>query len=134
VSNYVFTSSSGTYTAISGGTVLGSTSNDDDNFTALSIGFNLTYDATVYTQFSVNVNGFIALGSTISSSYTALSSGTTNNIIAAFNYDIESRTDGELSYQLSGTSGNRVMTIQWKNYQRWTTGAANNGDIFNFSD
>src|SRR5690606_9525737 len=45
VSGYAFTSSSGTYTAISGGTVRGNTSNDDNLFANINMGFSFTLDA-----------------------------------------------------------------------------------------
>lgn len=80
VSNYTFAQSSGTYTPITGGTILGTTSNDEQAFsnsttgatgttatpyingTGFAIGFNFTYNGTVYDKFAVNTNGFIVLG------------------------------------------------------------------------
>ena len=128
VSSYSFGQSAGTYTEITGGTVLGVATNDDTNFNANPIGFSFVYNGTTYTQFSVNANGFLALGATVASSYTALSGGATNNVIAALNGDLNGNTTGELSYQLSGTAPNQVLTIQWKNYRHYYAA----GDINNF--
>ena len=129
VSTYSFSQSSGTYTPITGGTVLGTATNDDNVFNANSIGFTFNYNGTDYTQFSVNANGFIALGGTVVSSYTAISSGTSNNVIAALNGDLQGNTTtGELSYILSGTAPNQVLTIQWKSYRHYNT----TGDDVNF--
>ena len=128
VSSYGFSQSAGTYTEITGGTVLGVATNDDTNFNANPIGFSFVYNGTTYTQFSVNANGFLALGATVASSYTALSGGATNNVIAALNGDLNGNTTGELSYQLSGTAPNQVLTIQWKNYRHYNAA----GDINNF--
>lgn len=128
VSSYGFSQSAGTYTEITGGTVLGVATNDDTNFNANPIGFNFVYNGTTYTQFSVNANGFLALGATVASSYTALSGGATNNVIAALNGDLNGNTTGELSYQLSGSAPNQVLTIQWKNYRHYNV----TGDINNF--
>ena len=65
VSSYGFSQSAGTYTEITGGTVLGVATNDDTNFNANPIGFSFVYNGTTYTQFSVNANGFLALGMVI---------------------------------------------------------------------
>ena len=72
------------------------------------------------------------MGSSVSSSYTPISTGATNNVISALGRDNELRTDGELSYLTQGAAPNRTLTVQWKNYQHYTTGTTNNGNIFNF--
>ncbi|MDZ4182489.1 MAG: choice-of-anchor J domain-containing protein [Candidatus Cloacimonadaceae bacterium] len=132
VSEYAFTSTAGTYSEITGGTVLGTTPElDNESFNAIPLGFTFTYNGVNYTEISINVNGFLAMGSTVASSYLAISGLTaTNNVVVALNRDIKGRTDGELSYMLSGTAPSRVFTVQWKNYRRVPTTAAN--DVFNF--
>ncbi|MDD4215415.1 MAG: carbohydrate binding domain-containing protein, partial [Bacteroidales bacterium] len=128
VSTYLFSSSTGTYTEITDGTVL-TTSADDDNFDANDIGFTFTYNGVPYTQFSVNNNGFIAMGETVISNTSALSSGLNNNVIAPQSEDLQTNTTGaELSYQLSGSSPNQVLTIQWKNYRHYNA----TGESYNF--
>jgi hypothetical protein len=74
-----FSSSTGTYTEITGGTVLGSTTDDNQMFTdpanplggiatanrrgpGFPIGFNFTFDGVVYDVFAINTNGWISLG------------------------------------------------------------------------
>jgi hypothetical protein len=129
VSGYGFSQASNTYTPITGGTVLGVATNDDTSFQAQNIGFTFRYNGANYTQFSVNSNGFIALGATTGISYTAISSGTTNNVIAAFNADIQGNTTtGELSFSTEGVAPNRVVTIQWQSYRHY----AETGDDYNF--
>jgi hypothetical protein len=128
VSSYSFSQSTGTYTEITGGTVLGTATNDDTSFNAQTIGFSFVYNGVTYTQFSVNSNGFIALGATAVSSYNALSAGTSNNVVSALNGDLNGSATGELSYQLSGTAPNQVLTIQWKNYRHYNA----TGDVNNF--
>lgn len=131
VSEYTFTSSLGTYTEISGGTVLGTTANDNESFNAIPLGFTFNFNGVAYTEISVQTNGFIAMGSTVASSNVAISAATgTNNIAAALNRDLKSRDTGELMYLSSGTEPNRVFTVQWKHYRRVPTTTAN--DDLNF--
>jgi hypothetical protein len=129
VSSYAFSQSNGTYSEIIGGTVLGVATNDDASFNAQPIGFSFVYNGVTFTQFSVNANGFLALGATVASSYTALTDGTSNNVVAALNGDLQGNaTTGELSYQLSGTAPNQVLTVQWKSYRHYNA----TGNNYNF--
>jgi hypothetical protein len=115
VSSYTFGTSTGTYTPIVGGVNYDnftSWSNtvflDDNNSAALeSIGFNFVYNGTTYTQFGVNANGFISLGSLPTSSYLPLSTGTSNNVISAMGADLVGRG----SLLGNRTSGSAVITI-----------------------
>lgn len=115
VSSYTFGSSTGTYTPITGGAnydnfTSWSNTNflDDNNSTALeSIGFNFVYNGTTYTQFAVNTNGFITLGSLPTNSYNPLSTGTSNNVISAMGNDLIGRG----SFLANRTSGSAVITI-----------------------
>ncbi|MFN3562138.1 MAG: hypothetical protein ACK4XM_09565, partial [Chloroherpetonaceae bacterium] len=61
---YNFSQAIGTYTPITGGTVLGTGTVDDANYSAQPIGFTFIYDAVSYTTLGVNSNGFIWLGAT----------------------------------------------------------------------
>jgi hypothetical protein len=131
VSDYSFTSTSGTYTEITGGTVLGTAANDNESFDAIPLGFSFIYDDVSYAVISVQSNGFLALGSSVLVSNLAISSATgTNNVVAALNRDLRSRDNGELMYLLSGDAPNRIFAVQWKNYKRYPTSAAN--DTLNF--
>ncbi len=117
--DYVFASSSGTYTEITGGTQV-TTSCDDTNYNNLPIGFTFTFDGVAYTAFSIQCNGFIAMGATVASSYTPISTGSTNNIIAAMGRDLQTNTaDSEIRYELQGTSPNQVLVVQYKNMRRY---------------
>ncbi|MDD4309641.1 MAG: hypothetical protein PHO32_04630, partial [Candidatus Cloacimonetes bacterium] len=131
VSEYSFTSTLGTYTEISGGTIHGTNANDNDNFLAIPLGFTFTYNAVDYTEVSIQTNGFLAMGPVVTTSNIAISGATaTNNIVAALNRDIKSRDTGELMSMTSGTAPNRVFTVQWKHYRRVPTTTAN--DDFSF--
>lgn len=132
VSTYTFAQSSGTYTPITGGTVLGIPGNDDTGFPTLPIGFNFCYNGAIYTQFGVNSNGWITMGGgAVNNSYTALSTGLNNNVIAAFNFDIQGDgTTGDLQYSTIGTSPNRTLVVQWSNYDAYQS--VLNTDNYNF--
>jgi hypothetical protein len=148
VSAYNFSQLSGTYTPITGGNVVGTTTSDDQRFidpavpaggttltgVGLPIGFNFTFNGATFDRFAINTNGWIVLGQsaltpsvniTSSSSYTALSATTTTtppqlgNRIAALAADLQSQVGGELRYETIGTAPNRVLVVQWTNYRRF---------------
>jgi uncharacterized repeat protein (TIGR01451 family) len=128
---FAFTQTLGTYTEIISGTVYGTASNDDQSFAAIDLGFTFYYDGDPYTQISIQSNGWVAMGSAIASSYYPLSTGTTNNVIAALGRDLQGNgTTSELMSLMEGTAPNRVFTIQWKHYKRY--GSTYTGDDFNF--
>lgn len=131
VSGYTFSSSLGTYTEITGGTVLGSSANDDESFNAIPLGFSFTYNGTTYEEVSVQTDGFLAFGASVLNSPAALvNPAGTNNVVCAMNRDLMSTYSGELSYLLSGTTPDRVFTVQWSNYRRTPTEAMN--DMLSF--
>lgn len=131
VSEYSFLSSLDTFTEITGGTVLGTATNDNESFNAIPLGFTFTYNGVAYTEVSIQSNGFLAMGSTVNTSYQAISSGTgTNNVVAALNRDIKSRDNGELMYLMTSSATDSVFTVQWKHYRRSATATVN--DDFNF--
>jgi hypothetical protein len=134
VANYTFSQSVGTYSAISGGTAItpsGTTYFDDNSYGSLNIGFNFNWRGTVFTQFGLNENGFISMGATApSSSYTSISSGSSNDVIAGFNYDLYGlvANGAEIRYQTLGTAPNRILVVQFKNFGFYSAGLAD----FNF--
>ena len=130
INDYIFTQSNGTYTEISGGTAHGTSSNNEEVFNAVPIGFNFKYNGTVYNTISIATNGFIAMGPTVTIANNAISAGAANNVVVPLNRDLISRANGSLMSLLSGASPNRVFTIQWKNYRRTPTQCA--GDSLNF--
>jgi hypothetical protein len=130
ITDYTFASNTGTYTEITGGTTHGTAANDDDSFNAVPIGFSFNYNGTDYTEVSISSNGFIAMGATVVNSFTAISTGTSNNVIVPLNRDLRSRPNGTLTSIVSGTAPSRIFTVQWQNYQRYHADATN--DVFNF--
>ena len=129
--DYEWSQLTGEYVEIVGGTVHGTPSNDDTSFSSIPLGFTFTYNHVPYTDVSIQSNGFVAMGPIVSSSYTPLSSGISNNVLAILGRDIQGDgTTSELMSLMEGTEPNRVFTVQWKHYKRY--GTAYVGDDFNF--
>ncbi|GAB4325808.1 MAG: hypothetical protein Kow00127_18550 [Bacteroidales bacterium] len=158
-SAYTFSQSTGTYTEITGGTLLGSETSDDQFFVdptvplggftrtgvGFDIGFTFNYNSYDFDRFGINNNGWISLGQSAltpsvdmntSSSYNPLSSTTAitppelRSRITPFARDLQAQTGSELRYELQGTAPNRVLVIQFKNYKRY--GSTGTGDSYNF--
>lgn len=101
VANYVFDQNVGTYTPITGGTVVdsgrgttGAASLDDVIFNLPdgTIPFTFTFDGNGYTGLNISSNGFITFGATppTTSTYTPISATTTyNGAISAFGRDLQ---------------------------------------------
>lgn len=107
VSAYSFSQSLGTFNLITGGTVIATGTADDNTYGTQNIGFNFDYNSITYTQFGLNVNGWISLGPTAPvSSYTPISTGTTNNIISGLGRDLQ------LGFTTVGdrTTGSNIIT------------------------
>ncbi|MFQ3597758.1 MAG: choice-of-anchor D domain-containing protein [Chloroherpetonaceae bacterium] len=133
---YNFSQTTGTYTPITGGTVLGTgTAVDDNNYAAQPIGFTFNYDGVDYTQLGVNSNGFVWFGATApaTSTYTSISSTTAagSRIVAALNGDLRGGTSGELRIETIGTAPNRECVVQWTNFQHYRFTPVV-GDNYNF--
>jgi hypothetical protein len=157
VNTYSFSSSAGTYTPITGGTVFGATTSDDQRFVdpatplggtvttgvGLPIGFNFTYNGIVFDRIAINNNGWISFGQSAltpsvnnasSSGYTAISATSTatptllRNRMAGLARDLQGQTGSELRMETIGASPNMVCVIQWTNYRKF--GAT--GDSYNF--
>ena len=122
----------GTYTDLgTTSTVIATANTDDDNSAAQAIGFTFNFNGTAFTQFVLNTNGLLRLGSAGPSSVAAFppfaqtpESGPVSgpnaadvNLLAPFNLDLGPGTGGGTEYRMAttGTAPNRVCTIQWKN-------------------
>jgi hypothetical protein len=127
VTTYAFGSTLGTFNSIFGapGTVVINTGSDDTSFGPYALGFTFNYGGANFTTAGVNANGFVAMGALPTSSYTSLSSGATNNVIAAFNADLEGDplNGGTMLYQVSGAPGSQVFTFEWRNWGFFSLGA-----------
>lgn len=157
MSEYSFTYTAGTYTEITGGTLLGNESIDDQRFVdpavplggttttgvGFPIGFDFTYGGVVFDRVAINANGWISLGhssltpsvnNASTSGYTPIGSTTAItpaylvNRIAPFGRDLQAQTGATLRIETVGTAPNQELVIQWKNYRKWNA----TGDSFNF--
>jgi len=123
ISNYSFQGSSGTYNTINGGVDVGAGAiGDDVGVGNLPIGFTFNYNNSPYTTFAVSSNGFIRLGAaTLTGLFT--NNLTTNATIIAGLWDDNNTTGGNISYLLSGSSPNQVLTIQFTGMHVGGTGS-----------
>jgi hypothetical protein len=131
--NYTFSQSTGnTYTPITGGSVWGTINNDDEDWPNVPIGFSFNFNGTVYTQVSIQTNGYIVMGPTIGGYNYAnpICCGSNDNLISALFLDLQGQTNSEIMSKTEGTAPNRVFVVQWKNYRNY--GATLGIDNFNF--
>ncbi|MDN3705772.1 T9SS type A sorting domain-containing protein [Myroides ceti] len=89
---------------------------------AVSLGFTFNYEGVNYTQFKMSSNGFISFNmgaSTLTTNSFVEANLTSRPIIAPLWDDLDGRATGgsRASYELTGTVPNRVMTIEWKNWE-----------------
>lgn len=160
VSLYTFSQSVGTYTPITGGTVLGNATTNDQRFVdpavplggttitgvGFPIGFNFTYDNIVFDRVAINANGWISLGqSSLTpsvnnssanafaplSSTDAISPVQLRDRIAGMARNLEAQTGAELRIETIGTAPNRIFVVQWRNYKKFGT-TTGAGDNLNF--
>jgi hypothetical protein len=114
-SSYTFSQSAGTYTPITGGTLVAASAPgtglflDDNNYSAQPIPFTFVYNGVPYTDFNINTNGHITFGTTLppTSNYSPISSTTAYaGAVVAFARD----NDGRFALQATTTSGSNVLT------------------------
>jgi hypothetical protein len=125
VGNYTFASSSGTYTALVGGTTLASgTTWDDQVSTLITMPFSFTYNNVAYTTLGINANGFITLGAVSTSGFYCGLQTSAANSIAGYGTDLVGATaTSTIKYGVSGTAPNRKYIIQWAECKHFNGGA-----------
>lgn len=116
INYYVFSESIETFSTISTtGTNMGT--GDDAEFPLdLSGTFSFTFNENSYAQFTVGVNGAIVLGTTSAqvSSTNNIDQSSVTPIIAPYWDDMDmSYTGGAVFYELTGTAGTQILTIEW---------------------
>lgn len=120
--SYTFSTSSGTYTAITGGTLLSSGASMDDARFSVTIP-SFTYLGIAYTTVWASENGYIQFGTTapttsmrsyLSSTETAALSG-----VSAFSRDLAGRATASLRTQTIGSE----IVFQWANMTNFASTA-----------
>lgn len=108
-----------TYASI-GGTTVTAAVGTDAVFTAIPIGFTFAFNCNNYTTVGLSTNGFLWFGSGTCSAtqYAPLSSqtgetGAVDGIISLWGVNVTS--GNPLRYITSGSSPNRIFTVEWKN-------------------
>ena len=96
--------------------IIAASGGDDVVSTVRSIGFNFVYEGTIYTQFSVNSNGLMRLGSTV------ITTDFSNDVDEAANEpklmpywdDQSAASDGGVQFGVDGSAPNRICVVDFK--------------------
>lgn len=131
--SYSFSSLTSPYVVNPSPTVYAGSSNLDEGLTTLTlIGFNFTYGCTNYTRFKMSTNGWVTLNNTASTANPGNDLNTTVSarpVLAPLWDNLKTDNTGNLNYQVSGTTPNRVLTLEWKN-MKWDNNAS--GPVISF--
>uniref|UniRef100_UPI00404A1DD0 Ig-like domain-containing protein n=1 Tax=Gelidibacter sp. TaxID=2018083 RepID=UPI00404A1DD0 len=132
VASYTFSESSGTYTAITGTTAIAAGWDDNVTGNTIPIGFTFNYAGNNYTTCSINSNGYITFGATLSAN--TLFAPISNNTgyaraISAVGVDLIDVNNRPITYTTTGTAPNRVFTVQWRQTRRFLLGGQFNFQI-----
>ncbi len=128
VSGYVFAQSSGTYTTLTGATVLATGLSDDESYTidlvSMSPAFDFSFAGERVRNLAVTSNGHVRFrGRGQHDSYNPIAgAGAENNWVACvFSRDSQGNTTlgSEIRYLVTGTAPTRTLTVEWTNRQRF---------------
>ena len=126
--DYICTSTTETYVPLGTSATVMSPSSQDDGYAALTLPFNLSFgNATFNSGSSIYVctNGYI----TLNTSYSSTTPSTSGNysVISPLGHDLHMRDNGKMKYQVTGTTPDRVLTIEWNNVESFSA-----GNVYNF--
>ena len=136
--SYPFTSAAGvSLEDMSGSTTLLGPSLDDTASAVNNIGFDYWLDGVRYTQFSVNANGLMKLGSVVVDSST---NGRTNDFatandlpkIAAYWDDLCTDATGKVHSKIVGTAPNRKLVVEFNNMRTYNLGCTGGSLLGNY--
>lgn len=126
IGSYSFSQTTETYAQITGTT--STAVGDDGEQNAIPIGFNFNFGGTTHTTFSISTNGIIKLGGdfvdgTDNHWTNSLTNGAQVNkpLIAVF-WDDNNLSTGTITYSLTGSSPNQVLSVNWHNTKIGSTG------------
>ena len=135
ISAYTFSTNTTSWTYNSSPTQIHATGTVGVISSAVNIGFSFIYDGVTYTQFKASVNGFITfkVASTLAQATNNLKTSTDRLIVAPL-WDENrvgngvSPATGNVNYKLTGTSPNRILTVEWRAL-RWNKAGQSTGTI-----
>ncbi|MBK9422241.1 MAG: hypothetical protein IPN44_14505 [Flavobacteriales bacterium] len=130
---YTFAATTGTYTELATGTDLPLVRADSYISPAQTIGFDFVYEGVTYTQFKMTSNGAISLNPVGTNNLTSNDFSTANTTSRPIIAPLWDDNDGNVSsplasiarYQVSGTTPNQVLTVEWR-YWQWNYNASGN--------
>ena len=128
VASYTFSSTSGTYTSVSGTTFVSGAAWDDDTVT-VNLPFTFTYNNVPFTQVSINDNGLLSFNYfPIPQDVCGLqSTATPFNSIAGYGTDLHGASAASsVQYTTVGSAPNRQFVVQWTDCDHYKTTAYNN--------
>lgn len=135
LSFYSFSETVETYQSISTlGTALTPSDWDDGVTDLTAIGFDFSYNQVVFTEFSVNTNGTVNLGSQINESTNDLESPEDVNLLAPLWDDLKFHDNGVsdgIFYYLEGSAGSQILTVEFLNVGRYDNTGTSTG-VVNF--
>lgn len=121
---YTRTDFTGSYSLITGGTSL--TSSTDDYTYSITLPFSFTYWGQAYTAAHISTNGWVSFGTApgttnYSNTSSLPSSGAPNQVIYGYWDDlvVDSTTctgSSNLRWETQGTAPNRVVILQWREF------------------
>jgi hypothetical protein len=127
VGGYVFSASSGTFTPISGGTSVATSTSaadflgDTKTSTSIPIGFTFNYAGVNYTSVIAASDGFLSFNPTATSAATnnlSTTAAARRPLVAPLWDDLDGASgSGSAKYITTGSAGSRVFTIEWLNWQ-----------------
>ena len=116
---YDFSSETGTYNPLSSSaTTLALTKGLLVSYANVPLPFPFTYNNVAFSNVFVTTNGYAQMASRISELASNFLNGSASNIIAPFATSLSA--SGIIKTELTGTSPNRVFTIQWENFHHAT--------------
>ena len=129
VANYGYTATTSTWASNATPTTLIGNSQNNAISASTSIGFNFVYNGTTYTQFKASSSGFITFNTSSTAAQTTNNlTSSTDKILAVLWDNNKTGLSGNVNYKLTGTSPNRILTVEWLKLS-WITGNNTGGTI-----
>lgn len=129
---YNFSQSAGTYTPITGGTVLADSAMENMDEDVLTVAIpSFVFDGISYSTIFVSTNGYISFGAPMDTyEYTPISYDyhIFNGAISAFGTDVDEAETGTGTRNITTLQVGNEFVIQWQNVRRYGT----DGEILNF--